>query len=98
MLQIIAMIFLVGFFAKISRRPGMPLWVIYLFKSVTLVLLLYIIFVVAAGILGVQISAIITSIAGGVSIALLISGYKKFMQKKLDAQKLVDEIGRNSEE
>jgi positive regulator of sigma E activity len=94
MLQIIAMILIVGFFAKMSNRPGMPLWVIYLFKSVTLLLLLYIIFIVVAGIAGTQISAIITSIAGGISIALLIFGYKKFVQKKRDAQKLVDEIGR----
>jgi uncharacterized membrane-anchored protein len=94
MLQIIAMIFIVGFFAKMSRRPGTALWVIYLFKAITLLLLLYIIFVIAAGIVGVQISAIITSIAGGLSIALLISGYKKFVQKKLDAQKLIDEIGK----
>jgi uncharacterized membrane-anchored protein len=94
MLQIIAMIFIVGFFAKMSRRPGTPLWVIYVFKAITLLLLLYIIFVVAAGIVGVQVSAIITSIAGALSIALLISGYKKFVQKKLDAQKLIDEIGK----
>jgi positive regulator of sigma E activity len=95
MFQIIAMILLVGFFAKMSNRPGMPLWVIYLFKSITLLLLLYIIFIVVANIAGVQISAIVTSIAGGVSIWLLIFSYKKFVQKKADAKKLVDEIGEN---
>lgn len=94
MLQIIAMILFVGFFAKMSNRPGMPIWIIYLFKAVTLLLLLYIIFILVASIAGVQISAIVTSIAGGVSIGLLIFGYKKFVQKKLDAQKLVDEIGK----
>ena len=94
MLQIILMILVVGFFAKMSRRPGTPLWLIYFFKSITLLLLLYIIFIVVAGILGTQISAIITSIAGGVSIALLIFGYRKFVQKKIDANKLVDEIGK----
>ncbi len=94
MLQIIAMILLVGLFAKLSNRPGMSIWVIYLFKAVTLLLLLYIIFILVAGIAGVQISAIVTSIAGGVSIWLLIFSYKKFVQKKLDAQKLVDELGK----
>jgi uncharacterized membrane-anchored protein len=94
MLQIIAMILLVGFFAKMSNRPGMPIWAIYLFKAVTLLLLLYIIFILVASIAGVQISAIVTSIAGVLSIGLLIFGYKKFVQKKLDAQKLVDEIGK----
>ena len=94
MLQIIAMILVVGFVAKMTNRPGMPLWVIYLFKSITLLLLLYIIFIVVAGIAGTQISAIITSIAGGIFIAVLIFNYKKFVQKKMDAQKLVDEIGK----
>ena len=94
MLQIIAMILLVGFFAKMSNRPGMPIWVIYLFKSVTLLLLLFVIFILVAGIGGLQIAAIVTSIAGGVSIWLLIFSYKKFVQKKRDAQKLVDEIGK----
>jgi positive regulator of sigma E activity len=95
MLQIIGMILIVGFFAKMSNRPGMPLWVIYLFKSITLLLFLYIIFILVANIAGVQISAIVTSIAGGISIALLIFNYKKFVQKKADAQKLVDEIGKD---
>jgi positive regulator of sigma E activity len=94
MFQIIAMILLVGFFAKMSNRPGMPLWVIYLFKSVTLLLLLYVVFILVANFAGVQISAIVTSLAGGVSIWLLIFSYKKFVQKKADAQKLVDELGK----
>ena len=89
------MILVVGFFAKMSRRPGTPLWLIYLFKSITLLLLLYIIFIVVAGIFGTHMAAIVTSIAGGVSIALLIFGYKKFVQKRIDAHKLVNEIGMN---
>jgi len=88
------MILVVGFFAKMSTRPGTPLWVIYFFKSITLILLLYIIFIIVAGLAGKQIATIATSIAGGVSIGLLIFGYKKFMQKKADAQNLVDEIGK----
>ena len=62
MFQIIAMILIVGFFAKMSNRPGMPLWVVYLFKSVTLLLFLYIIFILVASFAGVQIAAIVSSI------------------------------------
>jgi len=94
MFQIIAMILIVGFFAKMSNRPGMPLWVVYLFKSVTLLLFLYIIFILVASFAGVQIAAIVSSITGGVSIWVLILSYKKFVQKKADAQKLIDEIGK----
>jgi predicted membrane protein len=94
MLQIIFMIFIVGLFAKLSQKPGTPLWQVYVFKSITLLLLLYVIFIVVASILGTQLSAIITSIAGGLLIALLIFNYKKFIQKKADAQKAIDDIGK----
>lgn len=87
------MIFIVGFFAKLSQKPGTPLWLVYVFKSITLLLLLYVIYFVVASFFGTQISAIATGILGAALVVVLIINYKKFMQKKKDALKEVDDIG-----
>jgi uncharacterized membrane protein YgaE (UPF0421/DUF939 family) len=93
MLMLIFAILIIGAFAKFSKQPSTPFWLVYLLKTVTIIMLMYIVYVALYGYVEPKIALLFIGMLGGLLVVIMFINHRKYIQKKLEAQKKIDEIG-----